>query len=737
MYEFSDYFQKELRDQPYRAPGEELEDYLRLLDMILESYLEFRGLGTQKKLFSRGLVITETEMGAYFEMPPYYRERDICDPLMAEAAEEAFGYVAGRTEKTEEAGAGDLLRIAPLKKRFELDRTELFAVLLALSAGIDRRYERIFGFLQDDITKGTPTLGLLFSLVCRITKREGAEQAEPRPLDEKMYRYFLVPGEDTEALNTPLVLNPSMRRMLLGLPDRDGGEEGAFHVFREEEGIPLFFEESARELSRVLGGGRYACCYLESSDADTVQHVAYRAAAEQETELLLLDLKAHMDLSRARQQEALSALFLKLKLSGGIVLARFPEIDGENGAASEKDRSLVSKYWKLLERISAEAKPSVVLLYGEAREPGVLAVRAVPALRIPAPSVSLRMEIWNHFLTRREEVRIAENVVIPDLSDCYEISYGTIRHAAIQAIAEAELKEEPVVERADILEALRQLNQVSFSGLATYVKPVYTWEDITMADSQREVLKAACDRYRLRNRVGEAWGLKKRNAYGNGVSLLLYGPPGTGKTMAAQVVGNELGVPLYRVDISRIFSKYIGETEKNLSMIFDAASKADVILFFDEADALFAKRTEVSSSNDKYSNSETAFLLQKIEEYDGMSILATNHYNNFDSAFVRRITYAVHLDNPDEEARYLLWSTILPKEAELEENIDFRFFAKQFELSGSNIKSILYAVAYMAGAEGTVIGTEHIVRALQYEYKKLGRLVERSAFGPYAFYLNA
>ena len=120
-----------------------------------------------------------------------------------------------------------------------------------------------------------------------------------------------------------------------------------------------------------------------------------------------------------------------------------------------------------------------------------------------------------------------------------------------------------------------------------------------------------------------------------------------------------------------------------------------------------------------------------------MSILATNHYNNFDSAFVRRITYAVHLDNPDEEARYLLWSTILPKEAELEENIDFRFFAKQFELSGSNIKSILYAAAYMAGAEGTVIGTEHIVRALQYEYKKLGRLVERSAFGPYAFYLNA
>lgn len=194
--------------------------------------------------------------------------------------------------------------------------------------------------------------------------------------------------------------------------------------------------------------------------------------------------------------------------------------------------------------------------------------------------------------------------------------------------------------------------------------------------------------------------------------------------------------PLYRVDISRIFSKYNGETEKNLSAIFDAARGSNVILFFDEADALFSKRTEIGSSNDKYANSETAFLLQKIEEYDGISILATNLYNNFDTAFVRRITYAVRLDSPDEEARHTLWKTMLPASARVEEDIPFRFLAKKFELSGANIKAILFGAAYMAGAEGKPIGIGHIVRSMEYEYRKLGRFIDREAFGPYAKYLS-
>ncbi len=152
--------------------------------------------------------------------------------------------------------------------------------------------------------------------------------------------------------------------------------------------------------------------------------------------------------------------------------------------------------------------------------------------------------------------------------------------------------------------------------------------------------------------------------------------------------------------------------------------------------ALFSKRTEISGSNDKYSNSETAFLLQKIEEYDGMSILATNYYRNFDSAFIRRITYAVNLRSPDEEQRYELWRSILPAEAEISGELDFRLLAAQFDLSGSNIKAILYSAAYMAGAEGAPLSMRHVAKAMQYEYKKLGRLINSNEFGPLMAYLN-
>ena len=206
--------------------------------------------------------------------------------------------------------------------------------------------------------------------------------------------------------------------------------------------------------------------------------------------------------------------------------------------------------------------------------------------------------------------------------------------------------------------------------------------------------------------------------------------------MAAQVIANELELPLYRVDISQITSKYIGETEKNMAIIFKAASSANVILFFDEADALFSKRTEVSDSHDKYANNETAYLLQKIEEYNGMSILATNYYNNFDDAFVRRITFAVHMQSPDKDTRYSLWTSILPKSAKMARNIDFRFLAEKFELSGSNIKAILFNAAYMAGAEDKPIGPEHITRAMQYEFNKLGKLVNKGDFGKYSIYLQ-
>ena len=204
MYQFHEYFDLSLRNQPYSIPGEELEDYLRLLDMVLEAYLEFKGMGSSGKLFSRGLVVTESEMAGYFSMPPFYRERDIWDPVLAAGVEEAFRYIEERTKATK--ASGGQLRIEPLIKTFGLSRTELLAVLLSLGVEIDRRYERIYGFLQDDVSKGVPTVGLLYALSARMTVRDGAEEAVPLPLDERMYTYFFTKQDERDGLRTSLVL---------------------------------------------------------------------------------------------------------------------------------------------------------------------------------------------------------------------------------------------------------------------------------------------------------------------------------------------------------------------------------------------------------------------------------------------------------------------------------------------------------------------------------------------------
>ena len=819
MYSFHDYFDEAGREMPYREERVELEDYLRLLDMVLERCLEFKGLNKQKKLFSRGLVITEAEMENYFSMPPRFRERDICDPELAEAAEEAWSYIDDRVALTlglsavlsgndEDAGedaeddpsgipagledllsgeklpdgvpsengspeqydgpedaseeipedaSGETLEGAPedasqeaygdaegpveigifwmesLRSIFALDRAGVMAVLLALSYEIDRRYERVYGFLQDDIAKTKPTVGLLAALMGRMTMRDGAEEMPFLPLDEELFSSLFVRSGRSVGLDTPLVLNPLMKRILLGLPERGEMLPDALQIYEEEPDIPLFFRESAEELSSVLSDEDCRFCYMESRDEETVLHLMNLYCRERSVLLYVLDLRRLMDQSAEEREACLSELSLRLKLGGGEVcvrLVRNEELEKSTG----KDHS--DRRRKLLNDISAACGRSCVVIFGEEQEPGELIVRAVPFIRVPAPDVTVRTEIWSHFLKDDGRFSTAEDVVIPDLADCYNISYGTIRNTCSHVKAAAGIRRTGVIDREMVLDSLRQLNQVDFSGLASYVRAAYDWDDITITDDQRNVLRVACDRYRLRNRIGKGWGLTRKNAYGNGVSLLLYGPPGTGKTMAAQVVAKELGLPLYRVDISQIFSKYVGETEKNLSVIFDAAKGANVILFFDEADALFSKRTEINNANDKYSNSETAFLLQKIEEYDGMSLLATNHYTNFDTAFVRRITYSVRLDSPDKEARYTLWTTILPEQTKVEKDVDFRFLADHFELSGANIKAILYSAAYMAGAQGKAVGAEHIVRAMEYEFRKLGRFIDRDAFGKYAAYLE-
>mgnify|MGYP003295328256 CR=1 FL=1 len=217
--------------------------------------------------------------------------------------------------------------------------------------------------------------------------------------------------------------------------------------------------------------------------------------------------------------------------------------------------------------------------------------------------------------------------------------------------------------------------------------------------------------------------------------LLIKGEPGTGKTMAAHVLANMLKLPLYTVDLSQVIDKYIGETQKRLEEIFVTAEKSSSILFFDEADAIFGKRSEVNDSKDRYANAEVAYILQRMEKYNGIVIMASNFQKNIDEAFMRRIRYLVHFEMPGEEVRKELWQGCFTKETPLD-MVDFDFLAGNFEFSGGSIKNVALNAAFLAAEEGVKIGMSQIIRSIKHEYLKQGKSIFAADFGAYGFYLQ-
>jgi hypothetical protein len=268
--------------------------------------------------------------------------------------------------------------------------------------------------------------------------------------------------------------------------------------------------------------------------------------------------------------------------------------------------------------------------------------------------------------------------------------------------------------------------------LATRTNAAFTWDDIILPARQKALLRHVCDRVRHGGAVYGDWGFGRKAVYGRGVRALFSGPPGTGKTMAAQVVANELGMEVYRVDMSALVSKYIGETEKNIDELFCEAEKSGGILFFDEADAIFGKRGEQRDSHDKYANMQTAFLLQRVEDYSGVALLATNFVSNIDAAFTRRIQIRVDFPSPDEAARLAIWRSLLKPPAPTAPDVDVEFLAKRFEATGSEIKNIALAAAFIAAAENGGITMGRLLRALAMEYAKTDRILSAKELGEYA-----
>jgi SpoVK/Ycf46/Vps4 family AAA+-type ATPase len=278
----------------------------------------------------------------------------------------------------------------------------------------------------------------------------------------------------------------------------------------------------------------------------------------------------------------------------------------------------------------------------------------------------------------------------------------------------------------DLFAAARLLSTPKLEALAQCVTPRYDWEDIVLPADQIVLLREIVGTVRSRPLVLDTWGVGRKLASSRGLTILFAGPPGTGKTMAAEVIAGELGMDLYKIDLSSLVSKYVGETEKHLAQVFAEAENSNAILFFDEADALFGKRSEVRDSHDRYANIEISYLLQRMESYDGVSILATNLRANLDEAFTRRLQFVVDFPFPDEAYRLRIWQALFPPAVPHNPDLDFVQLSQRYKIAGGNIRNILVNAAYLAAADGGIVGMEHILHGARRELQKIGKMLDES-----------
>jgi hypothetical protein len=342
-----------------------------------------------------------------------------------------------------------------------------------------------------------------------------------------------------------------------------------------------------------------------------------------------------------------------------------------------------------------------------------------------------RFAVWERAV--REQGLNIPQPTIEALADRFVLTAGEIKETVIAAEETCLLRNGSGrnLDEDSIFEAARAQSGQGFGNLAVKVATIHTWDNLVLPPATLRQVREVAAAIKNRHVVYSKWGFENRIASGRGLKVLFSGPSGTGKTMTAGVIARDLGLDLYKIDLSGIVSKYIGETEKNLDRIFRAACTSNAILFFDEADALFGKRSEVKDAHDRYANVEVAYLLMKMEEHEGAVILASNLSKNIDQAFSRRMHYVIDFPSPDDTYREKLWQGMFPPQVPLGDDVDFVFLAKQFEISGGDIKNIALDAAFLAAQDGQVVTMKELVRAMARQMTKERKVISATDFNQY------
>lgn len=658
------------------------------------------------------LVILDEEIDWQLSRP---LRRESPGPAVQElftAADQDAAAIAGRVVDSEREGVE--LRLATLARRFALSRAELDVLVLVLAVEIEPRFERVAGYLHDDMTRRRISVGLVLQVLARddagaVALRRGLAgtgslfgegllvRAEGEPGATSLATALVVPGRVVEFLYGCDEIDPSLR----GLARRGGA------AVRLAE---LVLAEPLRARLGALAGrwraGEADAVYLHGSEGSGRAAAIEAVCAELGLGVLRVacvalaagDFAAQVD--RVRREALL----------GGLVVV-WEELDG-----LDEGRRL-----QVVERMAAVPAVPAAYTGTSAWEP---ASAAITALRIDRPGLGERRALWQGALARHGAV--LEDAALAEVVGLYGFAGGPIHELVASAMRHR--GDGVRLSREDLGAAVRRRSLRALGALARPLAATRNWDELVLAPERRQILAELCRHAQHRERVLGDWGFRGGLAGGRGLTALFTGASGTGKTLAAGLIAGQLGLDGYQIDLASVVSKYIGETEKQLARLFNEAEAASALLFFDEADALFGKRTEVRDAHDRHANIETSYLLQRLDSYDGVVLMASNFRKNMDEAFLRRLHFVVDFPVPEAAERLQIWRRVLPPELPRAPDLDLEALAARFVLPGGNIRNIAVAAAFLAAEDGGPLAMRHLVAATRREFQKLGKVVEASYF---------
>ena len=662
----------------------------RVLDLLAHRMMQQRANDTDQL---RGVAIDQSEAESIVEE---LRQR------LAEPLEDA----APAPRLVDRAPSREETPLDRVRRVFDLQQTHVDALILCVAVELDSRFARLVAYLNDHFSRSRPTVGLVLAMsngqmtaadFCECDAvRHGLLQIEgDAPLSESSLR---VPREFLTRLVVTTVVPPIAPGVRLhtdaplaldALP-LTAAQRGTLRKWASSigaaatppplllTGLPGAGRATAARAASALGGRAMVECAWMTDRADLIA-IAVREARWFESSLLIRMADAATAASVAGMWTALANVNLPIAVA----------LPPEHAAAACASASL--------EPLVVDLGP---LAIGQ-REALWAALLSPPACGVPVTVSDAE---------RRE------------LAERYDFLPGTLVRAVRRAVADRPTDD--ALDFASLASACRTVGSAVMGTIAQRLPQPYTRTDLVLPRPLLDELDLAAAWAGNGRRVFEEWGFGRRVAFGRGLTALFTGEPGTGKTMTAQVLSAELALDLFRVDLSRVMSKYIGETEKNLSRLFEDAKASGAILFFDEADALFGKRTEVKDAHDRYANVEIGYLLQRMEEHTGITILATNRAGDLDKAFTRRFHFILDFPMPRAPDRRRIWEGMLPPGAAVDADIDLDQLAREYEISGGEIRNSVLSAAFIAAQEGVPIGLRHLKRGLRRELLKTGRVLD-------------